>query len=411
MDSSTSKGETGIREGWPIILACFLTIFTAYTTTFILGPMLDVMGRDLDLSLSAMGQLAAIIFIPWGVGAPLLAPISDRYGRRPVILVGLLGLSLTNIAISFAEGYLAVAILRFIAGLSGALVPPTAVAAIGDNFTGRTRGLAIGFSTAGVAMGLLLGVPSVAFLTDHFGWRNALWIFGAFGLALCPYAFRSLSPQSRLDAPSSYLASFAWMRQGASWLLLSGNVTERLMTSTFLTYVSVFLIRTYDISLSSAGSLLTAMSVGGLIGGLLGGTLAGVNRRFLIITALVLLQGELLAFHFSGFGLLILTITAGFLFSFFSQLSRPAVMDNLISIAPLARGAIIGFYSTSNQVGLFLGAFLGSFAIQWGGFEVLGWLAMCAAVLGGCFYGASAWMFRSEGIRGGSRTNRTKAKP
>ena len=71
------------------------------------------------------------------------------------------------------------------------------------------------------------------------------------------------------------------------------------MTSAFLTYVSVFLIRTFDISLSAAGSLITAMSVGALIGGLLGGALAGVRRRFLIITALVLLQGELLAFHFS----------------------------------------------------------------------------------------------------------------
>ena len=184
MDFSTGKDEAGIRQGWPIILACFFTIFTAYTTAFILGPMLEVMGRDLGLSLTAMGQLAAITFIPWGVGAPLLAPFSDRYGRKHVILVGVVGLSLSSIATSFVDGYLAVAVLRCIAGLSGALVPPTAVAAIGDNFTGRARGLAIGFATAGVAMGLLVGIPGVAFLTDHLGWRNALWITGLFGLTL-----------------------------------------------------------------------------------------------------------------------------------------------------------------------------------------------------------------------------------
>ena len=397
MDFSTGKDEAGIRQGWPIILACFFTIFTAYTTAFILGPMLEVMGRDLGLSLTAMGQLAAITFIPWGVGAPLLAPFSDRYGRKQVILVGVVGLSLSSIATSFVDGYLAVAVLRCIAGLSGALVPPTAVAAIGDNFTGRARGLAIGFATAGVAMGLLVGIPGVAFLTDHLGWRNALWITGLFGLTLSLYTLRSLPSGRRTDAPSSYLASFAWMRQGATWLLMSGNVIERLMTSTFLTYVSVFLMRTFDVSLSTAGSLLTAMSVGALIGGLLGGTLAGVRRRFLIITALVLLQGELLAFHFSGLGFLGFTIAAGFLFSFFSHLSRPAVMDDLISIAPQARGAIIGFYSTSNQAGLFLGASLGGFAIQWGGFEALGWLVLGAAILGGGFYGASAWVLRRKG--------------
>ncbi len=397
MDFTTSKDNAGIRQGRPIILACFLTIFTAYTTAFILGPMLDVMGRDLGLSLSAMGQLAAITFIPWGIGAPLLAPISDRYGRKYVILVGMTGLSLSSIATSFADGYLAVAIWRSIAGLSGALVPPTAVAAIGDNFTGRARGLAIGFATAGVAMGLLVGVPSVAFLTDYLGWRNALWISGTLGLALSLYTFRSLPSGRQTDAPASYLASFTWMRQGASWLLMSGNVTERLMTSAFLTYVAVFLMRTFEISLSTVGSLITAMSLGALIGGLLGGTLAGVRRRFLIITALVLLQGELLAFHFSGLGFLTFTIAAGFLFSFFSHLSRPAVMDDLISIAPQARGAIIGFYSTSNQVGLFLGASLGGFAIQWGGFEALSWFVLGAAILGGGFYAASAWVFRGRG--------------
>ena len=212
----------------------FFTIFTAYTTAFILGPMLEVMGRDLGLSLTAMGQLAAITFIPWGVGAPLLAPFSDRYGRKHVILVGVVGLSLSSIATSFVDGYLAVAVLRFIAGVSGALVPPTAVAAIGDSFTGRARGLAIGFATAGVAMGLLVGIPGVAFLTDHLGWRNALWITGLFGLTLSLYTLRSLPSGRRTDAPSSYLASFAWMRQGATWLLMSGNVIERLMTSTFL---------------------------------------------------------------------------------------------------------------------------------------------------------------------------------
>ena len=72
-------------------------------------------------------------------------------------------------------------------------------------------------------------------------------------------------------------------------------------------------------------------------------------------------------------------------------------MDDLISIAPQARGAIIGFYSTSNQAGLFLGASLGGFAIQWGGFEALGWLVLGAAILGGGFYGASAWVLRRKG--------------
>ncbi len=391
MDSSRNRSDASLKAGWPIVLACFLTIFTAYTTAFILGPMLDLMGRELGLSLAVMGQLASITFIPWGVGAPLLAPISDRYGRRPVILIGAMGLSLSSIATSFAGDYLAVGLWRFVAGLSGALVPPTAVAIIGDNFSGKNRGLAIGFATSGVAMGLLVGIPGVAFLTDHFGWRNALRVAGAFGLLLCIYTFRALPAGRRGGPPLSYLASFAWMRERVSWLLMGGNVTERLLTSMFLTYVSVFLLRRFGLSLSSVGSLITTMSVGALAGGLLGGVLAGVGRRFVLITAFVVAQGVLLAVHFAGTGLLFAAILAGLFFSLLSQLSRPVVMDTLIALAPEARGAIIGAYATSNQVGLFLGAALGGFAIRWGGFGSLAWLALGAAAVGATLYGTGTW--------------------
>lgn len=388
--ASTRKEDAGLRRGWQIILACFFTIFTAYGTAFILGPMLDVMGREMRLSITSMGQLAAVAFIPWGLGAPLLGPVSDRYGRKPVILIGVLGLALSNIAASFADDYLAVAVCRVITGCSGALVPPTAVAAIGDHFTGRSRGLALGLATSGVAASLLIGIPGVAFLTDLWGWRSGLRAAGAFGLLACLYTARALPSTRRAGPPVSYLASFAWMRRRRAWLLMSGNVIERLMTSVFLTYVSVFLLRRFGISLSSAGSLLTTMSVGALIGGLLGGALAGAGPRFLVIAALALLQGGLLAAHFSWAAWLPAAIAAGFAFSLLSQLSRAAVMDNLISLAPQARGAIIGAYATSNQVGLFLGAALGGFAIRWGDFDALGLLALAAAALGCACYGAVA---------------------
>ena len=153
MDLSTSKDGAGIREGWPIILACFLTIFTAYTTAFILGPMLDVMGRDLGLSLTAMGQLAAIIFIPGEWAHPFWRPFSDRYGRKPRHP-------------HRVDGSLALQHRHLIHGrlsCGGGLpvhrwTKRRARATHGgsvdrDNFTGRARGFAIGFSTAGVAMG------------------------------------------------------------------------------------------------------------------------------------------------------------------------------------------------------------------------------------------------------------------
>ncbi len=381
-----SSGGPTLREGWLLIAVSFFGVWAAYMTAFMLGPMLDALSHDLEGSVSAMGQLAAITFFPWALSAPLIGPFSDRYGRKTILLTGLAGLALSNLAASFAPDYLTLAACRFLTGVFGGFVPPSCVATLSDHFSGPRRGNALAIATSGISATVLVGLPAVAYITDRLGWRGSFVAVALFTAAVLLLSALVFPRTRRSGAPLGYLGNFGWMRQPSPWRVMGGNILERMMLSLFLTYVSVFFIRRYGVSLSALAGLLTTMSAGALIGGLAGGPLAGRRRRYAALVAVMLIDGALLTWAFGFAPPLALAVGAGFLFSLMSALGRPTLVDSLATLAPRSRGTIIGFYATSNQLGQLMGASLGGLALAWGGFEAMGGLALAAGIAGALFY-------------------------
>ena len=63
--------------------------FLNNTVALVLGPLLVYIAEEFDTSVAVAGQLALATFASWAVFAPLVGPISDSFGRRPVALTGL----------------------------------------------------------------------------------------------------------------------------------------------------------------------------------------------------------------------------------------------------------------------------------------------------------------------------------
>ena len=97
-DFASVSEEPTFAESLPLIAACFIGICASFSMSLMVGPMLIPMGREFGMSVPALGQLATLAFLPWGISAVLIGPISDRYGRKKVLLVGLAGLSLSVVA-------------------------------------------------------------------------------------------------------------------------------------------------------------------------------------------------------------------------------------------------------------------------------------------------------------------------
>ena len=384
--SESSSAEQTLLEAWVPLAASFLGICTAFSMSAMIGPMLVPLGSEFGMSVPALGQLATLTFLPWGVSASLIGPISDRYGRKRILLIGLAGLSISGAAAAAAPDYLTLAACRVLTGACGGFVPPSCLAALTDQFTGRRRGHAIAIGSTGYSTSWLVALPLVALLTGRYGWRSTFLLAAIFSAGTFLLMIAIFPPGKKRESPKSYLSSFAWMRSAGPWYGIGANMFERLMIAVFITYVSAFMIRRYGVSMAALAWILTAITAGNLFGSLAGGFLMGRSWRYAGLVAVLLIEGTALAWKFAAEPALPAAMAAGFLFSFLTGMSRSTLVDTLSNFAPHDRGTIIGVFATSNQVGFVLGASLGGLAIAWGGYGALGAICLAAGAGGAAFY-------------------------
>jgi DHA1 family 2-module integral membrane pump EmrD-like MFS transporter len=83
-----------------VLLVCLAAaIFLAMTVGLMLGPLLVALATTFHTSVAVTGQLTAATAITWGLTAFLVGPVSDTYGRRRMLLTGLMVLGLGTLRI------------------------------------------------------------------------------------------------------------------------------------------------------------------------------------------------------------------------------------------------------------------------------------------------------------------------
>ncbi len=183
---------TGVPPSTMAVL--MLSVFTVSMGYGIILPVLPVLierllgtGGDAAQVARATGLLTALYTLSLFLFAPAWGRMSDRYGRRPILLIGLLGFSATMLTFAFIENISAVYAERFLSGMFSAAVTPVALAAIGDlATTEEARARRITFvSLAGIS-GFLLGPMLGVFVSR--GAANILPIAGAAGALALPLA-------------------------------------------------------------------------------------------------------------------------------------------------------------------------------------------------------------------------------
>src|SRR5712691_2908600 len=129
------------RQAPPTVLLILLcvAVFLVNLSVLMLGPLLVTLAHAFQTSVALMGQLAAATAITWGITAPLAGPVSDAYGRRLMLLTGLLLMALSMLGSVLAWNYGALLTCRLLTGVGGALVPPNSLATIAEVFPPARR--------------------------------------------------------------------------------------------------------------------------------------------------------------------------------------------------------------------------------------------------------------------------------
>lgn len=127
------------------------------------------------MSVSRIGLLAALYPTVWGFGQLLTGLLSDRWGRKPFILVGMSIQAAALALVASAESFAMWAVAAVLLGVGTALVYPTLLAAIGDVAHPVWRARSVGayrlWRDSGYAVGALLG----GIVADLVGIRGAIW--------------------------------------------------------------------------------------------------------------------------------------------------------------------------------------------------------------------------------------------
>jgi predicted MFS family arabinose efflux permease len=364
-----------------VLITC--TILGFVTAITMVAPLLLDLSRELGVPLGQAGLLAGAMSLPWALGAPFTGLLSDRLGRRPLIVLALAGMGGATMVAGLANSFAALLLARFAAGVFGAFGPASVMAAVGDLFPPHRRGMAMSWLNAGFGLAAVAGVPTVGLIGGLAGWR---WAFGATGLFLVVLAaLVQLAFPSRRPAPagSNLRQTYADVL-GVPLLenVLWANLLERSIFNAAVLYLPPFLMLNYGLGTAAVAPALALVAIGTLVGNGLGGWL---GDRFRGPRATIFVWAQLIA---GGFGLvlfgvvpgLVVSVVLGALFGLSNASSRPAFLALGSELSPRYRGALLGLLSLTNQGGSVLGSSVGGLAIGLGSYGALAVLTICGGL-------------------------------
>ena len=132
-----------------------------------------------DLSIGRIGVLVALYPAVWGIGQLVTGGLSDRVGRKPLIVGGMLTQAAAIGWIAATSGFVPWALGALVLGLGTAMVYPTLLAAIGDVAHPRWRASAVGVYRLWRDGGFAVGAILAGVIADRFGIETAIWSVAA----------------------------------------------------------------------------------------------------------------------------------------------------------------------------------------------------------------------------------------
>lgn len=208
----------GARRAFAAIaMAVFLTALSQTVVVTALPRIAADLGRFDQYAWTATAYAVAVTIV-----TPVAGGLSDRYGRRPLLLLGVAIVSMAAIPAGWSPDMVWMAVSRAVQGVGGGIVSAAAIAAVADLFAPEERGKYLGLIGAAYGAAFLLGPPLGGVLTDALSWRWSLWLIVPLGAAIL-VAVARVFPGERREVPKERpdLAGMAALTLAAGPVLLA----------------------------------------------------------------------------------------------------------------------------------------------------------------------------------------------
>ena len=308
---------------WRVLFLCLIIIMFDGYDAAVMGFIAPALIEQWHISRAAMGPILGAAMFGVAIGALIAGPLSDRFGRKKIILLAVLIFSAFSLICAFAATPLQMAMMRFIAGLGLGAVMPNCVTLLAEYMPERRKGVMITLMFSGFNIGSGLGGFIAAGLLAHYHWNAVLIFGGALPLLLLPF-LSYLLPESALNlvvrrAPRAQIAALlnrmgGQFQQDTAFVLNSPRIhrnstisqlfhhgfargTIILWATYFMGLFVIYLLngwlptimRSGGISLEQAAILAGLFQLGGPLGGILVGALMDKCNARVVIGVVYLL--------------------------------------------------------------------------------------------------------------------------
>jgi DHA1 family tetracycline resistance protein-like MFS transporter len=260
------------------LLIIFLTIFVNLVGFGIIIPLLPFYAETFNASPVVIGMLFAIFSLCQLLAAPVLGDWSDRYGRRPVLVLSLLGTVVSFVMLAMAQSIAMLFLARIVDGLSGGNIS-TARAYVADITEPQDRARAYGLIGAAFGLGFIVG-PAMSGALAQVSYTAPIWAAAAITAVAAAMAWFWLPEtvhRARAGTGMPFRAVAEMMKRPGLRRVLTIDFLYWLAFAVFQTTFSLFVALRFGFDATRTGYFFAGFGILGAI--IQGGFIRPIVRR------------------------------------------------------------------------------------------------------------------------------------
>jgi len=397
MEPREANGTAGEDQRERLLRVLSAATFLIFFQAYMVAPLIPRLSAVFGVSGQTIGLIVPAYMIPYGVSTLVYGLLSDRLGRRRIMLASLLAFVGLTALTATAQSASQIILWRLMTGLGASGVVPLALALLGTLFPDEQRGRPLGWLFGAMAGGMAFGSTFGALLEPLSGWRGiflgvSLLSAGVLGLFLPSQRLLGDVPQATTGTLRDLLAAYGSLlgpgrgRRTYAYVLLNS-----VFHSGVFTWLGLYFSRRYGLGEVGIGLALLGYGVPGfLLGPTIGRAADRWGRRWLVPAGLGIaaIAAGVLMFDVS----LVVAAVAVTLLSVGYDMTQPLLAGIVTALGGTRGGQAMGLNVFMLFTGFGLGSLLFGAALQLGFGAAL---AMFSAVQLGAAVAAIP-SFRSE---------------